>query len=240
MTPRVSVVVTSFNRPRLLDLCLRSIALARPDEVFICDDGSDLEGFNVPVTVGRALYQRTHFSIVANPPITVDERMTVCRQGALINRALAYASGDIATLICDDDLMAEGWLDALRAHWTIKPRTALVRGRWLVFADGDTPSLTDPPSPMCPARKMTAGNFAWRADLTRGDPPRCAWPTAQLNCLDDGFLRSLQRAGVDVFKVPSVGFAGWRREHPLANGNFKNGKDHLESFRRVLEAGCLE
>lgn len=238
MSVRVSVVVTSFNRPRLLDLCLRSVAAARPDEVWICDDGSDLPDFNVAVTAGRALYQRCHYSIVANPPLPVDERMTTCRQGALINRALAYASGDVCTLICDDDLMAEGWLDELRAHWVLKPRTALVRGRWLVFNDGEGPTMDDPPSPMCPARKMTAGNFAWAGHLTATS--KAVWPEAQLNCLDDGFLRSLHRAGVDVFKVPSVGFAGWRREHPLANGNFSNGRDHLESFRAVLGAGSLE
>jgi glycosyltransferase involved in cell wall biosynthesis len=243
MSVRVSVIVTSFNRPRMLRECLLSVAAARPDEVWVCDDGSDCltaEGrpFSVHKVAGYALCYRVRYGVIANDPIPVDERMIACRQGALINRALAYASGDVCTLICDDDLMAEGWLDDLRAHWAIEPRTALVRGRWLVFADGDRPTMADPPSPMCPARKMTAGNFAWAGHLTATG--KAQWPESQLNCLDDGFLRSLHRAGVDVFKSPSVGFAGWRREHPLANGNFSDGKDHLPAFRAILEAGSLE
>lgn len=233
----VSVIVTSFNRPTLLRECLMSVAAARPDQVIVADDGSD---FNVAVVAARALYQRVEYTIAANPPIAVGERMTVRRQGALINRALGHATGDIATLICDDDLMAPGWLDTLRAHWTIAPRTRLIRGKWLIFQQGETPTLANPRCPMCPYRKMTAGNFAWRADLTRGDRPRCQWPEAQLNCLDDGFLRSLHAAGVDVFNVPEVGFAGWRREHPKVNNNHSDGSGHLESFRAVLEAGWLE
>ena len=238
MTPRVAVVVTSFNRPRLLDACLRSIALARPDEVFVCDDGSDLEGFNVAVTVGRALYQRTHYSIVSNPPIGVDARMTTPRQGALINRALTYVTGEITTLCCDDDVLHPGWLDALRAHWAEFPQRELARGTWLQFEDGDTPSEDDPACPL-DIRGMTAGNFAWHSSLHRDRGVR--WPEDALNCLDNGFLENCQRAGVSQLRVPCVGRAGWRREHPLANGNFATGTGHhTPAFRAVLESGKLE
>jgi glycosyltransferase involved in cell wall biosynthesis len=221
----------------MLREALMSVAAGRPDQVIVADDGSSFSIVNV---VANALYQRCEYAIIANPECDTETRMTVPRQGALINRALTYATGDVVTSLCDDDLHDPGWYDALRAHWTLKPRTQLVRGRWLVFNDGDTPTLADPPSPMCPARKMTAGNFAWDANLTRGASPRCAWPTAQLNCLDDGFLRSLQRAGVDVFKVASVGFAGWRREHEKVNTLFSDGKNHTEAFRALLASGSME
>lgn len=223
----------------MLDLCLRSIALARPDEVFVADDGSDAESFNVCVTVGRALYQRTHYSIVSNPPISVDERMSQPRQGALINRALSYVTGDVTCLICDDDLMHPGWLDAVRAHWTQHPQRELARGTWLCFEDGQTPSEDDPPCGM-DERQMTAGNFAWHSSLHRDRGMR--WDESAFNCLDDSFLWACQQGGVRQLGVTHIGaIAGWRREHPLANGNFADGKRrHTEAFRAVLASGSME
>jgi hypothetical protein len=233
----ITEIVVSYARPRMLFECLTSVAIAEPDEVIVCDDGS--VGFDVVELADRVLGSIPHV-VLCNPPIAVDDRMRVPRQGALINRALGMATGDVASLICDDDLRSSGWYDTLRAHWTIAPRTALVRGKWLLFHDGATPGLADPESPMCQARKMTAGNFAWRADLTRGERPRCRWPTDRLNCLDDGFLWSLQQARVDTFDAPSVGFAGWRRSHPFVNNDFSDGKNHTPAFRAVLERGFLE
>jgi hypothetical protein len=229
----VCEIVVSFNRPRCLREALSSVAAADPDQLIVVDDGSL---FDVPDICADFPVM----DYVFGPAMSVDERMSTPRQGRLINEALRLVRRDVVSLLCDDDLRAEGWYETLRAHWTIEPRAKLIRGRWLLFHDGATPSLTDPESPMCQARKMTAGNFAWRADLTRGDRPRCRWPVDRLNCLDDGFLWSLQRAGVDVFNVGSVGLAGWRREHPKVNNNHSDGSGHLESFRAVLEAGWLE
>jgi hypothetical protein len=229
----VAEIVVSFNRPTMLREALTSVAAADPDQLIVVDDGSL---FDVPAVC--AAFPVTDY--VFGPPMSVDTRMTTPRQGRLINEALRLVRCDVATLLCDDDLRAEGWYETLRAHWTIEPRAKLIRGRWLLFYDDETPALNNPPSPMCQARKMTAGNFAWRADLTRGDRPRCRWPVDRLNCLDDGFLWSLQQARVDTFNVASVGLAGWRREHPLVNNNFSTGKDHTEAFRAVLAAGFLE
>lgn len=241
--PRISVVVTSFNRPRLLRECLLSVAAARPYEVFIADDGSDCltaEGrpFSVPRVAAFALLYRCHFAIVQNPPLSVDERMTAKRQGELVNRAFAQATGDIYTLICDDDLMHPGWLDALRAEWTANPNRELVRGTWLQFEDGQTPSEADPLCPM-DDRQMTAGNFAWHASLTR--ERGAEWPVGLLNCLDNGFLWNLHARNVGQFGAPHVGMAGWRREHPKANGWFADGMgNHSQAFRAVLASGSLE
>lgn len=236
--PRISVVVTSYSRPRMLRECLMSIAAARPYEVYVADDGSDIPDFNVAVTVGRALYGRVKYGIEANPPLSVDARMTTKRQGELINRTFAYCTGEIFHLVCDDDLVHESWYDSLRAEWTANPRREFVRGTWLVFNDGDEPSESDPPCPL-DGRQLTAGNFAWHASLTR--ERGCAWPTDKVNCLDNGFLWSLQGHGIDQFNAPHVGFAGWRREHSLANGWFADGMgNHTPAYRAVLAAGGLE
>ncbi len=241
--PTVSVVVTSFNRPTMLRSCLLSVAAARPHEIFIADDGSDCltpEGrpFSVVKVAGFALYGRVKWGVVSNPPISVDARMSTARQGRLINEALSYCEGDVALLICDDDLMHPGWLDAIRAHWAEYPQRELARGTWLQFEDGDTPGEDDPPCGL-DERQMTAGNFAWHSSLHRDRGVR--WPESAFNCLDNGFLENCQKAGVSQLNVPCIGRAGHRREHPLANGNYANGTGHhTAAFRQVLAAGRLE
>lgn len=235
MSFTICELVTSYARPRMLGECLRSVAAACPDEVIVCDDGS--EGFDVAAIARDALGALPH-RVFTNPPIPVDERMRLARQGALINRALREVRSAWVSLICDDDLRAPGWYEEIATAALCQPRLTLVRGRWLRFDDGNPHTLDDMPCPMCEARHMTAGNFAWDARLTRDG--RCRWPEDQLNCLDDGFLRSLHRAGVNVFRVPEIGFAGHRREHPLVNNNYSDGRDHTEAFRAVLAAGFLE
>lgn len=236
-TPRISVVVTSLERKRMLRECLMSIRAGRPDEVIVVDDGTT--GFSVARVVAFALYPTIPYKLIWADPLTVDERMTTRRQGRLINDGFALAEGDIYSLCCDDDLVAPGWYDALRAHWIEHPQRELVRGSWLQFEDGATPSEADPPCSL-DGRQLTAGNFAWHASLTR--ERGITWPEGLQNCLDNGFLWSCQAHGVSQFTVPYIGAqAGWRREHPLANGWFADGQGrHTEAFRAVLESGSLE
>jgi glycosyltransferase involved in cell wall biosynthesis len=169
--------------------------------------------------------------------MTVEERMTKPRQGSLINTALAVATGDIIAYLCDDDIAAPGWYDALRAAWDANPKLMLVRGTWRQFTHGEPPREDDPRCKM-DSRQMTAGNFAHHisAITERG----AAWPTTALNCLDHGFLCSLHAVGVDQFTAVPVGFAGWRRDHPKVNLNWSDGWNHRPGFAEVLAAGYLE
>ena len=241
--PRVAVVVTSFNRPRMLRECLLSVAAARPDEVFICDDGSDCltetgRPMSIHRIVGFAFYYRVKYLVLSNPPIPPAIRMVAPRQGALINRALDLVECEITTLICDDDIMHPGWLDAVRMHFWEQPQRELVRGDWLQFEDGQTPSERDEECPL-DARQMTAGNFAWHSSLHRERGVR--WSEEDLNCLDNSFLDACRKKHIGVFGVPNLGIAGWRREHPKANGNYANGRaGHRPEFMDILAAGALE
>lgn len=230
----VTVIVHSYARPKMLRECLLSVAAGRPEQVIVADDGSP---FDVAVVVGRALYQRVEYTIVSNPECDVETRMRVPRQGELINRALTYATQEIICDICDDDLHAPGWYDALRAEWTVNPQRELVRGTWLQFNDGDAHGEGDPECPL-DERGMTAGNFAWHASLTRDRGVQ--WPTGQTNCLDNGFLWSCNNHGVSQFNVPLIGFAGWRREHAKANIHYSDGQNHTDAFRAVLAGGLME
>ncbi len=131
-----------------------------------------------------------------------------------------------------------GWYDALRAYWVEHPEANLVRGDWLEFKDGATPSLDDLPCQL-DARGMTAGNFAHHIRIIRENGVR--WPEGQLNCLDNGFLVSCNEHGVGMYDAPHIGaLAGWRRNHPYVNVLYTDGSRHTEGFREVLERGFLE
>jgi glycosyltransferase involved in cell wall biosynthesis len=226
----IACIVPSFNRPRLLREALTSASGA--DQIIVVDDGSDFDALAL-------CREFAGVDFIGSPPLTPIERMTTLRQGRQMNRALEAVRCDVVAYLCDDDLLHPGWFDALRGHYSAPDAAPLVRGGWLVFEDGDTPSEHNPPCPMDPSRGMTAGNFAHLASLTRECGAR--WPEDRLNCLDDLFLHSLHHAGADTYRTPHLGvIAGWRREHPLANGHYSDGKNHTPEFLAVLERGYLE
>lgn len=225
----ISVIVHSYNRPRMLGDALASVVAGRPDEIIVVDDGSTFDVAALASSHGARL--------LALPPMTVDERMVTFRQGGLINEALRGSTGEIIAYICDDDLHAARWYDELRAAFAERPRLGLVRGTWLQFAAGDTPTYTDPPCRL-DTRQMTAGNFAHHRRLT--DDHGVRWPVGVANCLDHLFLCACHAAGFSQFHAPWVGMAGWRREHPLANVHYSDGRNHTPEFRAVLEGGYLE
>lgn len=231
MSTTVCCIIPTFARPRCLAAALASVAAARPDQLIVVDDGSTYD-----VAALCADYPVTDMLI--SPPMTPEDRMRTPRQGRMLNRALELVDCDVTNLLCDDDLHAPGWYDALRAAWDREPQLELVRGDWLQFEDGDAHSEGDPPCAIDRATNMTAGNFAWHTSLTRDRGVR--WDETVFNCLDAFFLNALRRAKVDIFRVPTVGFAGWRREHPLVNNNFSDGRSHSPQFLDVLRAGLLE
>lgn len=225
---RITAIVLSFNRPRMLSEALASLREARPDEVLVVDDGSD---FDVPEVV-RASFPAAGF--VLAPPLTIEERLTTPRLGRLINAALGIASGDVIGYLCDDDLFDAGWLDRLRDFYARHPATPLVRGGWLSFREGE------PPAPDCPPcdldeRQMTTGNFAHRRDC-----PGARWNPHTVSSHDDMFLWGLQRAGVDLYRVPHVGLAGYRRLHRHNALNFTTGHGYTAEARAVFAGGWLE
>lgn len=223
----VTAIVLSYNRPRMLREALETVAANRPDQVVLVDDGSDFDA----VGVARAYVELSGW-IVA-PPMAVAERLVTPRLGSLINQALALATGDVCSYICDDDLWAPGWLDAVRNHWAAHPDATLVRGDWLVFRDGEAATPECPPCRL-DERQLTTGNFAHRRGL-----PGAVWPTHSVSSHDDLFCWNLYRAGVPIFGVPRVGFAGWRREHKYNALHFTEDHHYTPAAAAML-AGLLE
>jgi glycosyltransferase involved in cell wall biosynthesis len=224
----VTAIVLSYNRPRMLGEALATVAANRPDQVVVVDDGSRFDV--VPLVEAHCPGAR----YVIADAMTPQQRLVTPRLGSLINRAYGKATGDVIALLCDDDLWAPGWLDAVRAHFAAHPEATLVRGDWLVFRDGEPATAVCPPCPL-DDRQMTTGNFAHRRGL-----PGAVWPTHTVSSHDDEFCWNLYRAGHPIFGgVPRVGFAGWRREHKFNALHFTTDHHYAPNAAAML-AGLLE
>ena len=97
--PTVSVIVSTYNWPRALELCLAALARQSrlPDEVIVADDGS-----------GQDTQELLH-RVAANYPVRlvrVWQEHRGFRVGRARNRAIAAARGDYVLLL-DGDMLAQ-------------------------------------------------------------------------------------------------------------------------------------
>lgn len=158
MDPTVSVLVLSYNRPRMLREALGSIKYA--DEVIIVDDGSDFD-----ITAVASEFKFPHFSLVGAPPITVEERVKNQRLPALINEALRQAKGNIITYLCDDDLLGGEWISTLKAFYAkYGEKYHWVRGHCIRFENEEERSFEEQTKHLLvwaeSPRQLITGNFA--------------------------------------------------------------------------------
>src|SRR5262245_9745465 len=122
MTPDVAVILLSYNRPRMLSEALESIGPV--SQLIVTDDGSD---FDVRRVV-KKVYPRAYF--VEASKMTLEERLVTPRLGRLINQALSAVSAPYVTYLCDDDLFAPGWVQAVHDYFWTHPSEHWMRGTW--------------------------------------------------------------------------------------------------------------
>lgn len=223
----VAVILLSYNRPRMLREALASIP--RGAEVLVTDDGSD---FDAPAVV------RTRFPdarAVVAPPMDVAARLVTPRLGRLVNQALSLVQAPYVTYLCDDDLFAPGWLDAVQGFFHANPAAHWTRGTWYQFQDGQTPG-TDP----CPldGRQMTTGNVAHWTGCYHGCGIR--WNETSVACHDDMFYWDVDRVH-RVLSIPHCGaVAGWRRLHPHNALAYCAGAHYAPHAAALFAGGLLE
>lgn len=197
----IAVILLSYNRPRML---CEALSTARGcDQLIVTDDGSD---FDVQPLV-RACVPAAQF--VTMPQMSVAQRLTTPRLGALINWALALVACDVVAYLCDDDLFHPHWLPCLRAYFDAYPDEHWTRGAWYQFADDDEDRVPT----RCPldGRQLTTGNFAHRAQCFREE--QIGWDETTIASHDNAFLWNAARVH-DMRLVPFCGcVAGWRRLH---------------------------
>jgi glycosyltransferase involved in cell wall biosynthesis len=241
----VSVIVPSYNRPRLLREALASIDYA--DQVVLADDASDFDAL--------ALFREyDHFparAFVTQPGCTLDERLSVPRQGNLLNKALEFCQHEVVCYLCDDDLFAPGWtlaaLEYLREH----PDQHLAAGEWRLFDDGQDPATESREAPRAydgmettgfafDYRELTTGMLAHR--LTCFTDEGVGWDPRSVAVHDDFFFRNLHAVHPlpeSVARLPVL--AGYRREHAHNMLPYTDWPSrYTPGARAVLAGGMLE
>ena len=229
---KVTVILLSYNRPRMLAEALESIRGA--DEVILLDDGSD---FDVNLLAKPYANRFPKMVVRINPRLSIEDRLTVPRVGKAINQAIRDAEGDAITYLCDDDLFHPDWIPNVRKHLLENPvKPHVIYAQWNVFVDGDKPGDTF--NDLRPF-EMTTGNFAHRKDC----PTRCDmwWSEKTVACHDGYFVYWLQQKHPkwEVPKPPGV-VAGWRREHPFNLIRYVSNQQYTHEARTILSRGLLD
>ena len=209
----VTVVVLSYNRPRLIREALNSIHGA--DRVIIADDGSDLIDFPA------LLKDFAHLSplLLSAPPLSIEERQNSRRLGDLLNKAMAMADHGFLGYLCDDDLFHPEWLTVAAAALRDSPDCIGVMGQWWEFEDGK--------------KEVRLARGDWLNFLHRW-PCRTRWPKMTIGA-DNIFLAVLRCEG----PLRGLGqIAGYRRIHPAQLG-WTVGMDDMTGERTqvALERG---
>ncbi|MGH7725513.1 MAG: glycosyltransferase family 2 protein [Candidatus Eiseniibacteriota bacterium] len=118
--PRISVVVSHYDRPALLAQALESIAVQtrRDFEVIVVNDHGADSAPLVEAFAGR----------IAPIPVRYDYRPSNEGVAATRNRGLALARGDFIAYLDDDDLWRPGHLERLAGALEAEPACALAYG----------------------------------------------------------------------------------------------------------------
>lgn len=229
----VGVLVLSFNRPLWLREAL--VSAREADQIVIADDGSDFDPYDVMALVQNEL-RNTAVTLVRNPQISVYRRMRVPRMGALFNRALDAIWTPYVGYVCDDDLLAPGFLEAAGTYLDEHPEAHMVRGDWNILGTDRS----------CFEGKrdgwvITTGNFVHRMRCYHVE--NCRWHERTLTVQDAYFLgeylriHNLPHGGRTI---PHVGrLAGWRREHPYNLIGLSDHRGFTPEAEQVL-GGFLE
>jgi len=223
----VAVILLSYNRPRMLAEALASIGPCA--QLIVTDDGSD---FDVKRLV-KKVYPRAAF--VLAPPMTLDERLVTPRLGRLINQALSQVTTRYVTYLCDDDVFAPGWVQAVHDYFWAHPTEHWTRGTWYQWRDGAERSTE-----LCPldTRQLTTGNFAHQMACYHACGVR--WNEGSVACHDDMFLWDVHRFH-NTHAVPHCGaVAGWRRLHAHNALGYTQHAQYTANARELFAGGFLE
>ena len=103
--PKVSCILTSFNRPRMIRQALKSLKdqTLQDFELIVMDDSSIFDVRPVVEEFGFKDVQVFHTDV------TPQRRASENRCGININRGLELAKGDFVCFLCDDDYFYPGW-----------------------------------------------------------------------------------------------------------------------------------
>lgn len=99
--PKVSIIMTCYNKPEWLEECIESVLSQNYDdwEMLIMDDNSGPEVYQILNKYGED--ERIH---IINSHISENDRYTTARYATLINQAFNMTHGQYITYLVDDDM----------------------------------------------------------------------------------------------------------------------------------------
>ena len=181
----VQVVVPAFERPELLDACLRSVRAASPGvRIIVVDDASST------TAVGEVA--RAHGTTLVRHPVNRGP-------AAARNTGLREVTSPIVAFVDADCAVTPGWLDVLTAHFD-DPRVAAVAPRISPHFNEETPGVL---SRYQAARSSL--DMGPRPELVTHGAPLGFLPSATLlvrrSCLNGDPFDETLRVGEDVDMV---------------------------------------
>jgi spore maturation protein CgeD len=114
MNPRVSVLLTTWNRPGMLAEAVESVLAQTYEdfELIVLDDNSD-----DPAQIAFLASLWNHPQVIIyKSGVQPGERAARVRYAVLANTGLSLARGEYITYLCDDDLYLPGRLAAMTAR----------------------------------------------------------------------------------------------------------------------------
>jgi GT2 family glycosyltransferase len=156
MTPAISIVIPTRDRPQYLGDTLASIvpqAQIHGSEVIVVDDSGTQSAKEIAERAGAR-------HLAHEAPLGAN---------AARNTGLSHASGDLIVFADDDVIASEGWLDALLAASEMHPQTEVFAGAILPLLEGRPPRSCGREQP--PITTLDLGEedrptrFAWSANM---------------------------------------------------------------------------
>lgn len=124
--PKVSVILTSYNRPKLVVQAIESVLNQTYEdfELILCDDNSSQEtklAFKPYLAHSKMVYLQTR--------VKEEDRWKTCRYATLINMALKIAKGEYITYLCHDDIYYPRRLEVMVKTLEQNPNYFIVYGK---------------------------------------------------------------------------------------------------------------
>ena len=193
---KISIIVTTYNRPDALAAVLDSLALQEGDyEVIVADDGSKpetaalIQSLQYPVRLAHIWQEDIGF-----------------RAAAARNRAAADASGDYLIFL-DGDCMV--FADFCTQHRALAKKGWAIAGNRILAAKEFSAMLLKAPNP---ARVCHWSNAEWKAAQAKGDVNKA---TANLRLA----LGPLRKLGSNRWqRVRTCNLGVWRSDFIAVNG----------------------
>ena len=189
---QVALIITTYNRPDVLNLVLESVAQQSrwPDEVVICDDGSDSNTSAIIVSWSSQLPIRHAWCPDMNFRAALTRNLGILKSRAEI---LIFADGDC--------LLQPSFIES---HLKLAQRGYVVSGGRYLLSDEQTKSLLK--GPLTPCEVFGNWKFSsWQLGPLRDFRPK-NWESVRTSNLSVHREDALRIAGFDE------SYIGWGRE----------------------------